>query len=127
MYIQLITPVLLILSLLLGIIHAFTSLNRIAFYSGGSGFIVPVPWQCLLIFVLGVSLFISSLLAFKWRIIPIKVVTVLLILLSLFAIQQTVTHPNPMKVLPGRVISIVIHLSISLGLSRTAIRDGVDF
>ena len=119
MYIQLITPALLILSLLLGIIHAFTSLNRIAFYSGGSGFIVPVPWQCLLI--------ISSLLAFKWRIIPIKVVTVLLILLSLFAIQQTVTHPNPMKVLPGRVISIVIHLSISLGLSRTAIRDGVDF
>ena len=71
----------LILAGLLGVDWTRTGIRYIHFYSGGSGFVVPVPGAVLLLFLCGLAMVAASILTMWFpRLGPALCITVLFVM-----------------------------------------------
>ena len=121
---QLLRYVPLVLCGFLGIDWSRTGFRYLQFYSGGSGFVVPVPGVVILLLVCGLMMIVASVLSFRFRRVGSGLCIGILVVMVVATIVQTLLHARPSEVFLRRSGLIVLYLSVAVALYWSWIRKG---
>lgn len=105
-------------SLLMGSYIAYIGWRYIVFFSGGSGFSVPIPNSVVFLFLGGITVVITSVISlFRIRKAQICLIS-LLVVFALFFLHQLATHEDPSTVLLIRGTWILISSGLAIVIYR---------
>ena len=99
-----------------------TALRYIIFFSGGSGFVVPVPLPLKILFTAGTAGAASSVAVLRFPRIASTVTIVCLLLIAGTVLQQLATHERPAEVLFVRGFMAAVLAAIAAGLYALFLR-----
>jgi phosphoglycerol transferase MdoB-like AlkP superfamily enzyme len=103
-------------STIIGAFCTYIGWRYIVFFSGGSGFVVPVPTLTVIIFFDGLALLVSGALAYwRPRISAVMALVGLLVLVALL-VQQTFVHPRPTEVIAQRGIFAALLAAVAVAI-----------
>ena len=91
-----------VFSTLVGAFSTYAGWRSIVFYSGGSGFVVPVPTMVVVLFFTGITLLVVGALAYWHPRFSASVVIGCLFILVVSIAEQIFTHPHPSEVVLQR-------------------------
>ena len=101
---------------LIGVDWAITGYRYLVFFSGGSGFVVPVPGSVVILLILGLVMVGASVLSIWLPRLGATSCIAALFAATITTIFQTINHARPSEVILRRSGFVVLYVAVSATL-----------